>query len=338
MFAQSETFKRLILSVFLSFIAMITTGFGSFAAADDESAASPEPEPSAASKYPGMITHVVPVLATDPSLTSDHRAHWAYLQPGVKPRGQLLVYLPGTHNSGKAENAFNSFAAQQGYHVLSLSYICGISVAIFRKSPDPKAFLKGRKNIIYGTAPIAELQVDPANSILNRLVKALSYLDKAYPKEGWGAYLNKDQLVWSKLAFAGLSQGGGHACLLGKQHGVARVVMFGSPKDYSLYFKRPADWLSMPSQTPITCFFCFNHSLDEKHGCTYAQQVENYKALGLSQRFPIVDVDNNAPPYRHTRLLTSHRPADIPKHNHGVVVGDSNYSDAWKYLLTEPCP
>ena len=99
MFAQSETLKRRILSVFLSFIAMITTGFGSFAAADDESAASPEPEPSAASKYPGLITHVVPVVDTDPSLTSDHRAP-THSPPSPRldqARNRSLSLLPHTH-------------------------------------------------------------------------------------------------------------------------------------------------------------------------------------------------------------------------------------------------
>ncbi len=209
---------------------------------------------------------------------------------------------------------------------------------MYRRSPDPDAFLKGRENLIYGTAPIPPLEVDKANSIENRLVKALIYLNKTYPKEGWGAYLNGDEPAWSKLVLSGLSQGGGHACLMGIQHPVARVLMFGAPKDYSLRFNQPAKWLSLPPETPITRFFCFVHSGDEHHGCTYKQQVQNYRALGLYPRFPIVDVENSAPPYNHTRLLTAHTPADIPKHNHGMVAGATMFTPAWKYLLTEPCP
>jgi hypothetical protein len=114
--------------------------------------------------------------------------------------------------------------------------------------------------------------------------------------------------------------------------------MFGAPKDYSLYFHAPANWYGIRPQTPLNRFFCFTHSGDEGHGCTYKQQVENYHALGLSPRFPIIDVENEAPPYEHTRLLTAHTPADIPKHNHGMVAGNTMFKPAWKYLLTEPCP
>ena len=221
---------RFLSGIFLA--TTIVTIFGSNGLAADESqasidrAASSQAAPlsetsdslqsadSAEPKYPGLLTHLVKVAKTDPALTIDHRAHWAYLQPGIKKRGQLLVYLPGTHGTGRAEHAFNALAAQMGYHVLSLTYISGIAVAIFRKSGDRSAFSKGRDNIIYGTAPIADLHVDPANSIFNRLVKALSYLDKTYPNEGWGAYLDGDQPVWSKLVLAGLSQGGGHACFV----------------------------------------------------------------------------------------------------------------------------
>jgi hypothetical protein len=164
-------------------------------------------------------------------------------------------------------------------------------------------------------------------------------LNKTNSKEGWGAYLDadKNEPLWEKLCLAGLSQGGGHACLMGIQHHVARVVMFASPKDYSLHFHKPAQWYSQPSKTPKTCFFCFVHSLDEGHGCSYKQQVENYRALGLYPRFPIVDVESSSPPYDHTRLLTAHQPADIPKHNHGVVIGRPQYGQVWAYMLTEPC-
>lgn len=305
----------------------------------DEVGVPPQKEKQDPFKYPGMILHRIHVADTDPDLGADRREHLAYIEPDVKPRGQLLVYLPGTHDTAKEGGWINSVAAHQGYHVLSITYRSGIGVAIFRKSEDPQAFEKARNNILYGSEPIGPLKISPAESILNRLVKALIYLDKTYPKEGWGAYLDKDhQPVWSKFCLTGLSQGGGHACILGVQHHVARVVSFGAPKDSSLFFHKPASWYSLTSKTPKSCFFCFVHSLDEGHGCSYKEQVQNYKALGLFPRFPIVDVDDNAAPYKHTRLLTTHWPADVPKHNHGVVIGHPQYADAWIYMLTEPCP
>jgi len=38
------------------------------------------------------------------------------------------------------------------------------------------------------------------------------------------------------IAVAGLSQGGSHSYMLAKNHEVARVLMFGAPKDYSFRF------------------------------------------------------------------------------------------------------
>src|SRR3954466_13197701 len=82
------------------------------------------------------------------------------------------------------------------------------------------------------------------------------------------------------------SQGGGHAALLAMQHEVARVLMFGSPKDFNVHFNQPARWFSGPNATPLDRYFSFVHSADEGHGCTYPQQLENYRAMKLMPRYP----------------------------------------------------
>lgn len=332
----------LSVAICLSF-AYALPGAGADAGANVDDPDEPEVAPAAhsslQSKYPGILIRPIKIADTDSDLAGqDVRDHWTFYQPQVKHLGILLVDLPGTHGKASDKGEFDALAAHLGYHVLDLTYRTAIAVAIFRKSPDQDAYLKGRENIIYGAKPIATLNVDKTNSVMNRLVKALQFLAKNYPEEGWGDFLEKGQPVWQKLALTGVSQGGGHACLLAVQHPVARVIMFGAPKDFSLRFNRPAPWLSMKPATPITRFFCFNHSGDNGHGCSYEEQVENYKALGLHPRFAIIDVENQAPPYGHTRLLTAHTPADIPKHNHGMVAGNTMFMPAWNYLLTEPCP
>ena len=117
------------------------------------------------------------------------------------------------------------------------------------------------------------------------------------------------------------------------QHEVARVLMFGAPKDFNVYFNKPAKWFSAPSATPLNRFFSFVHSLDEGHGCTYAQQLENYRAMKLLPQYPVVNVDDNPPPFQHSRLLTSKIPTDNP---HGCVVTNEGFISVWKYLLEEP--
>ena len=72
---------------------------------------------------------------------------------------------------------------------------------------------------------------------------------------------------------------------------------------------------------------------DGKNGCTYPQQLENYRSLKLAPEYKVVDVDNTASPYHHSRLLTSTRAVNNP---HTACLNDPAYKDAWQYLLTEP--
>jgi hypothetical protein len=339
---QSMTVIALCLFSFLSPCIALASKSMDSDASDQEEPELPEvtvaPKSGVQAEYPGLLVRPIKISETDPDLASDNREHWTYYQPGVKHIGVLMVGFPGTHNRASSNSGVDALAAQAGYHALSITYRSAIGLAIFRKSSEHGAFQKGRENLLYGSEPIGPLKIDRANSIVNRIVKALQYMQKKYPNEGWGQYLNGDEPVWPKIAVSGLSQGGGHACLLGLEHPVARVLMFGAPKDYSLHFHAPAHWLTMPSKTPKERFFCFVHSGDEGHGCSYKQQVENYHALGLYPHYPIVDVENSQPPYGHTRLLTAHKPADEPKHNHGIVVASPRFKPVWNYMLTEPCP
>jgi len=110
------------------------------------------------------------------------------------------------------------------------------------------------------------------------------------------------------------------------------VLMFGSPKDFNIHFRQPARWYSGPNATPLGRFFSFVHGDDEGHGCSYPEQLENYRALKLLPRYRVIDVDKTPPPYQHSRLLTSNRPAKNP---HAAVVVNLDYANVWLYLLRE---
>jgi hypothetical protein len=282
-----------------------------------------------------VVRKVVP-SATDRRIdrfSGDGWLHCVYYNPAAKERHRLVVFLPGTNGKGPGTEAFCGLAANAGFHVVSLAYPSTTSMSVFRGSSDPNAFLKARNNVVYGKVPFKTLRVNEPNSIHNRLVKLLQHLAAKHPKEYWSQYLGKGgALQWGKLVLAGQSQGGGHAGLLGMQHEVARVLMFGSPKDFNTHFKQPAKWYSGKRATPLNRFFSFVHSADEGHGCTYAQQLENYRAMKLLPRYKVIDVDKTSPPYRHSRLLTSSRQADNP---HVAVIRNKAYAAVWKYLLEE---
>jgi hypothetical protein len=287
-------------------------------------------------KTPKVVAREVLPSATDPRIDRFSGGGWAhcvYYQPSVRKKHRLLVFLPGTGGDGHGAVDFCTVAAGRGFHVVSLAYPSTVSMSVFRASADPDAFRKARENVLYGKAPIGELDVKEPNSILNRLVRLVRFLAAKYPKEGWDEYVDGDASpLWSKLVLAGQSQGGGHAVLLAMRHEVARVLMFGSPKDFNVHFGEPARWYSGPSATPRDRFFSFVHSADEGHGCTYLQQLENYRALNLLPRYPVIDVDRTPPPYRRSRLLTSSRPVKNP---HASVIANPGYSKTWTYMLTQ---
>jgi pimeloyl-ACP methyl ester carboxylesterase len=286
-----------------------------------------------------LLVHEVLPSATDSHIdkfSGNGYEHMAYFNPSAIDRRQLVVFLPGTGGNGHGARAFCSLAANEGFHLVSLSYPSAVSISEFRNSPDPDVFRKAREDIIYGQPPFSRLNTGVPNSIHNRLQRLLSHLSKTFPRESWAGFLNKSgELDYRTLILAGQSQGGGHAALLAKQHQVARVLMFGSPKDFSVYYNQPARWYSDASATPLERFFSFVHSQDEGHGCTYPQQLANYQALKLLPKYSIVNVDDTRPPYGHSRLLTSKRASQSP---HTAPIGDQAYEQAWKYLLKEPVP
>lgn len=207
---------------------------------------------------PSIARSVLP-SETDPKIdryTGNGYEHWFYYDPAATHRDLLLVFLPGTGGKGRGSRAFNTLAAKEGYHVVSLAYPSDVSMSTFHASADPDCFLKARENIIYGKKSLQRLTIDRPNSIMNRLQKLLEYLAKKYPDEKWGQFLtDSGEIDWSKIVVAGQSQGGGHAALIAMQHEVARVLMFGAPKDFNVHFNKPAAWYSEKNATPIDRFF-----------------------------------------------------------------------------------
>jgi hypothetical protein len=126
------------------------------------------------------------------------------------------------------------------------------------------------------------------------------------------------------------------------KHRVSRVLMFGSPKDYSRVLNRPAAWYSEPRATPPACFFGLNHRQD-RQGCTFPQQLMNLHALGVDELGAAVDVDREVPPYQHSHILVTNYPGTKVESRtaHGTALAERNkavFAPEWKYMLTAPVP
>ncbi len=276
---------------------------------------------------------------TDPRIREFDEPHLAWLPDGHQ-RGQLLVFLPGT--GGKPEKGqfqrFASTAAEVGYHVVALMYPDNIAAQVHcARSTDPDAYTKFRTAILTGGPIGPHRTVEPPDSIENRLEKLLVRLDVTQPGRGWGDFLTPEQAVkWPRIAVAGHSQGGGHAYMLGKNHELARVVMFGSPKDYSFHFQAPAKGLDGSTRTPLTRFYAYNHVRDDENGCTHEQQRQILDRIGLPA-LGVADVDHADLTQSHAHVLYTN--ADVPSGRfHGSVVssGLPINPTVWKYMLTAP--
>ncbi len=296
--------------------------------------------------------HVVQISidpsATGPKITALDSNHTIFIDPDAKPTRGLLVFLPGTGGVTTGCNGFCTTAAEEGYQVINLMYPNAKAAAAVQNSSDEKAFANFRWEIVEGRDLSAEVNVNRANSIENRLIKVLEYLDKTRPNEGWGAYLKGETPQWEDITLAGISQGAGHAALIATRYKVKRVISLGGPKDYMQKAKKPAAWYK-PCATPADRIYTFNHKQDAQ-AADYPQQLEVLKTMGLYQFGGPVDVDDAKPPYKNTRILVTNYPGTklTSMRAHASVVadmvtpktkdGDDLFKPVWHYMLTNPSP
>ncbi|HEY1718591.1 MAG TPA: hypothetical protein VGH42_09930 [Verrucomicrobiae bacterium] len=273
-------------------------------------------------EHPDVTSFSILPSATDPAIKTFDDPHWLYVNRKIvveqKPelpqdRHQLLLWITGTGGKGKTAVAFCSLAADLGYHVVTLMYPDDIPASACANDSNPKSFENFRMAIIKGGQAIYQggrktISIERSENIENRLIKLLLFLKEKRPKEHWEQFLNDDGTIkWESIAIAGQSQGGGHAALIGIKHRVARVLCFGSPKDFNKKFNAPATYYSEESATPKNRFFAFNHRQDSV-ACTQEQLFRNLKALELDAFGSPVDAATENPPYNHTRILTTSYP------------------------------
>ncbi|MBX7169779.1 MAG: hypothetical protein K1X72_02405 [Pyrinomonadaceae bacterium] len=282
--------------------------------------------------------------ATDSEINTFDTVHGVYFNPSVQSKNKLLVFIPGTNGNGMGAKLFSQVAANEGFHVVSLSYPSSIAATICHSQNDEDCFENFRREIIEGKDLTPLIEVNRGNSIENRLQKLLVYLRKNFASENWGQYLtDKDEINWENLILSGQSQGGGHAPLMAKFHKVSRVIMFSSPKDYEVKNQKPAKWYG-EGKTPLKNYFSFNH-VQDKQGCNYIQQLEILKTLGLFQFGEPVNVDKVAPPFNNSRILITNYPGTqlTSLEAHTSLMGDGRtpldkngvpyFKPVWLYML-----
>jgi hypothetical protein len=277
---------------------------------------------------------------TDPRISEFNSPHLAWTPAGTS-RNRLLVFLPGTGGTPRdaLHYAFLTTAAGLGYHVVALMY--PDKIAAQRQcshSDDPDAYLKFRRAVIRGGVIGVGRTIAAYDSIESRLTKLLAYLDAHQPGQGWAGYLGRDGgIQWRLVAAAGHSQGGGHSYMLGKDHEVDRVLLFGSPKDYSFHFDAPARGFDANTKTPLDRFFVYNHVGDNKNGCTHLEQLKIVRQIGLVD-LGVADADTEKLTNSHAHVIYTNTALQRPADFHSCILNGnlSINQPVWEYMLTAP--
>jgi hypothetical protein len=292
--------------------------------------------PAAPANPGAVIQREVLPSTTDPSIRDPNDPHMVFVPQGPR-NGKLLVFLPGTHGKPAHATLFLATAARDGYLSIGLSYPDSEPATLCRSDID--CFESFRREIWDGTNVSDKVEVSPTESIKNRLIRLLVFLDAQYPNEGWRAFLARNDLVYSSIAFAGVSQGGGFAAYIAKSHEVARVLMFSSVVDASdSNPPTPARWVSGGHVTPIDRYYGFDHVNDK-----FARKIAvDWTALGLERLGPRVSVDGMAPPFGNSHQLTTSIYEPDGQHAHTCVLPDHAtpindnvplFQEVWRYML-----
>jgi hypothetical protein len=125
--------------------------------------------------------------ATDPAITAFNNNHYAVVDPAVSAKGRIVVFLPGTGGVPFLYTLFVQNAASLGFHALGLMYpnANAINELCAQNDPlNPNAAGDARLEVIDGPDRVPYLAVDRTNSVENRLLKALQYLQATYPASG----------------------------------------------------------------------------------------------------------------------------------------------------------
>jgi hypothetical protein len=266
-----------------------------------------------------LIQEILP-SETDPAITHFNEPHYVILDEDLPAEARLVVFMPGTE--GKPSNAapFLRVVATFGYRVIGLEYNDEPAVVqVCAKSPFPACSGDFREQRVFADNRATFVENTQAESIVNRLVKLLAYLQERDPSKHWDAYLLDGQPNWNRIVVSGLSQGAGMAAYIAKKRAVARVVLFSSPWDFERSSQKLAPWLVEPSATPPERWFAEYHRREK----TAALLAHAYQALQI--------------PKEHIRVFDLDLPKDMTFRSdnpfHVSTIRVPGYADEWEFLF-----
>ena len=264
-----------------------------------------------------------------------HSGHFVTVNKSNTSGKKLLISIPGTTGPADVMRSFDSVAALEGYHAISIDYPNNRNTASFINSTDKAAFDKFRQELDFGTPVSDSVNVDSLNSIVNRITRLVIYLAKTRPGEGWNNFLDHGQIIWDRVTLAGHSQGAGHVSNIGHAFKVHRVIMLSGPQDFLANFDMPAPWLSAASKTPYGSYYSFLHDDDAYNT---QRQIRNDLAAMHADSSVICRFQNMDAFSKQCRIFISDIPVQNATHqnagslNHMASIMPM-HSKVWIWLL-----
>jgi hypothetical protein len=267
-----------------------------------------------------LVTQEIRASDTDPSITRFNEPSMVVFDAETPVDAPLVVFMPGT--GGKPGHAMYLLrvVARQGYRVIGLEY--NDEPAVVQecpRNPDPACSANFRERRIFGGNRRSPVENTQAETIVNRLVKLLSYLQEHDPAPHWDGYLLDGEPNWNRIVVSGLSQGAGMAAYIAKRELVARVVLFSSPWDYQRGSQRLAPWIGEASATPPERWFAEYH------------RRENTAAL-IARAYQVLQI-----PTSNIRVFDLDLPKDMKFNSenpyHGSTVRVPAYAPEWQFLF-----
>jgi HYR domain-containing protein len=258
--------------------------------------------------------------------------HFLYLPPKITETGKLLVFLCG--GKGRADVCKNVFpvAAQQGYHVIGLTYAVALDDC---QDLTPEENLACFGEVLSETVT-GDDKTERTNfsehgqdSIVNRLRSVLKWAKNNQNEgDGWERYLTSgDEPDWSKINLAGHSNGSSHVSFMGTQphfQSVGRVALFAGPNDGRGSSEQwtPSNYIrNIPGMTD-TRYFGLVHRLNKAHSYLESDNVlfkvtNDWQAFGMEGRTEFDPMVGTSPDFGNAHMLisidpTPSDPAPIP--------------------------
>ena len=267
-----------------------------------------------------MVVQEIRPSEADPAITRFNEPNVIVFDDQTPPEAQLAVFLPGT--DGRPGNSVHLLrvVAAQGYRVIGLEYNDDPAVIqVCPRNPDPGCSGNFRRHRVFGGNAWSPVENTQAETIVNRLVSLLRFLQSRDAAGQWDAYLAGDEPNWSRIVVSGLSQGAGMAAYIAKHKSVARVVLFSSPWDFQrTSSQRLAPWLTDPSATAPERWFAEYH------------RRENTAAL-IARAYQVLQI-----PKSNIRVFDLDLPKDMIFKNdnpfHSSTVKVPAYAPEWQFL------